>query len=278
MRAAVLGSPVVHSLSPVLHAAAYRELGLTGWTYDRVELREDDLEPFLDGLGAEWAGLSLTMPLKQAVVPLLDEISPLAAVVGAVNTVTFAPGHPHGDPAVRARRGDNTDVAGIAQALAAAGATRPSAGVVLGGGATAASALAALHGLGCSEVVVCARSVARSHAVRRAGERLGLAVEVRPVERAVDALAAADVVVSSVPAGGLDWLASSLRPARPGAVLLDVVYDPWPTALAAAWRRQGGLVVAGLDMLVHQAVEQVQLMTGLRPSAAVLAAAVTGSR
>ncbi|MYX24111.1 shikimate dehydrogenase, partial [Streptomyces sp. SID8380] len=101
-RAAVLGSPVAHSLSPQLHLAAYRALGLSGWTYERIETDEAALPGFVDGLGPEWAGLSLTMPLKRAVLPLLDRISDTAASVDAVNTVVFE--------ADGSRSGDNTDI------------------------------------------------------------------------------------------------------------------------------------------------------------------------
>ncbi len=292
MRAAVLGSPVAHSLSPALHTAAYRQLGLTGWRYDRVELVEDALPSFLDELGADWAGLSLTMPLKQAVIPLLDEISPLAAALGVVNTVTFSPsvvgaaggvaglgagpgaGTDLQDPSVRARRGDNTDVAGIERALRAAGVAHAGTAVVLGAGATAASAVAALRALGCEQVLVCARSQARATTVLQAGDRLGVKVSVRVLHQAAAAVAGADVVVSTVPAGGLDALAASLRPGRPGAVLLDVVYDPWPTVLAATWAAAGGRVVTGVEMLLHQAAEQVRLMTGRAPDLGAMRAAL----
>ncbi len=284
MRAAVLGSPVAHSLSPALHSAAYRQLGLTGWSYDRVELVEDALPSFLDGLGADWAGLSLTMPLKQAVIPLLDQISPLAAALGVVNTVTFSRSVPDPgadtdllDPSVRARRGDNTDVVGIERALRAAGVADAGSAVVLGAGATAGSAVAALHMLGCEQVLVCARSQARAVTVRQAGDRLGVQVLVSALDQAEAAVAGADVVVSTVPAGGLDAMAGSLRPGRPGAVLLDVVYHPWPTVLAAAWEAAEGAVVAGVEMLLHQAAEQVRLMTGLAPDLVAMRAAVPGA-
>ncbi len=285
-RAAVLGSPVAHSLSPSLHAAAYSELGLTGWFYDRVEVSEAGLAAFVEGLGDEWAGLSLTMPLKQAVLPLLDSISPLAAAVGAVNTVTFEPS----DTAGRSRRrGDNTDVGGIVGALGEAGVSRlrpgDGTGVVLGGGATAASAVAALAELGCREPVVVVRSSARAGVVLAAAERL----DVRPrLVRWDDApvgeqLQRADVVVSTVPSGAADQLAQTLQEqaavgARWPGVLLDVVYDPWPTALASAWVAGGGVAVDGLAMLVHQAAAQVLLWTGEAPSIEGLRAAVNNLR
>ncbi|MFR9727220.1 shikimate dehydrogenase [Streptomyces sp. MS19] len=251
-RAAVLGSPIAHSLSPVLHRAAYRALGLTDWTYDRFEIDEGTLAPFLTGLGPEWAGLSLTMPLKRAVIPLLDEIGPAAASVEAVNTVLFTPDG--------RRVGDNTDIPGIAAALCERGVTRVGRAAVLGAGATASSALAALAGVCDGEVTAYVRSPARAAEMRGWGERLGVPVATADWSRAHEGLTA-PLVVATTPAGATDALAAAV-PERPGT-LFDVLYDPWPTPLAAAWAERGGPVVGGLDLLVHQAVLQVERMTGV---------------
>ena len=241
----MLGAPVAHSLSPALHRAAYAALGLE-WTYDAVEVRPEGLPEFLGGLGPEWAGLSLTMPLKQTVLGLLDEVSALATATGAANTVVLREGR---------RTGDNTDVHGIVAALGEAGVREVSRSVVLGGGATAASALAALGQLGDRAPLVLVRDPQRTGPLRAAAERLGVAPAVQRLDPV--ALAAAEVVVSTVPTGAADALAAQL-PAC-GGVLLDVVYDPWPTALARWWP---GPVVGGAAMLLHQAAAQVELMTG----------------
>lgn len=280
MRAAVIGHPVAHSLSPVLHAAAYDALGLDGWRYETIDVTERQLPALLASLGPDWGGLSVTMPLKRAVVPLVSALSPLAAAVGAVNTVLPAPGTMPGPGEPGRWRGGNTDVHGIAAALREGLAQHPdgpgaapTTATVLGGGATAASALAALRELGVRVPVVHVRSPLRAAAVADVADRLGMEVDLAPWERAHRALGA-DVVVSTVPAGGADALAESLG--RPGTgigasrpqgrgpgVLLDVVYDPWPTRLATAWAARGGHVVGGATMLLHQAGEQVRLMTGL---------------
>jgi shikimate dehydrogenase len=254
VRAAVLGSPVGHSRSPRLHRAAYAALGLD-WTYDAVEVDAAGLPAFLDGLGPDWAGLSLTMPLKQAVLPLLDTCSALARDVAAANTVVLRDGR---------REGHNTDVGGILAALAEAGVTAVERAVVLGGGATARSALAALARLGCAEPVV----VVRSHPAETlaAAERLGMRPQVRAWDPAV--LDGCQLLVSTLPAGAADRFAGSVRDLP---ALLDVVYDGWPTPLAAACR---GTVVSGAAMLLHQAVGQVQLMTGRTPPLEVLRAAL----
>ncbi len=281
-RAAVIGSPIAHSLSPVLHRAAYAALGLTSIRYDKFEVGETDLAQFVERLGPEWAGLSLTMPLKRVVIPLLDEISPLAEAVGAVNTLIFGPREPG---ALRAsRRGDNTDVQGMVGALGDLGVSAEPPGretvapaVVLGGGATAASTMAALAKLGWREVSLCVRSRERSAEVVTVGERVGVNVRVEPLGSAAALMAEAAVTVATVPGGALGDLAERLvvgtRPDGGPAVLLDVIYDPWPTPLAAAWQRRGGLVASGLDMLIHQAVDQVAQMTGRVPSVEVLRAA-----
>ncbi|MEV5380156.1 shikimate dehydrogenase [Streptomyces nondiastaticus] len=262
-RAAVLGSPIAHSLSPVLHRAAYAELGLGEWTYDRFEVDEAALPAFLDELDGSWAGLSLTMPLKRAVIPLLDEVSGTAAAVEAVNTVVFTEDG--------RRLGDNTDIPGIAAALRERGVTRTASAAVLGAGATASSALAALAGICTGEVTVYVRSEARAAEMREWGERLGVAVRTEDWARAAEALTA-PLVVATTPAGATDALAEAV-PDRPGA-LFDVLYEPWPTPLAAAWSARGGTVLGGLDLLVHQAVLQVERMTGCAkaPLAAMRAA------
>ncbi|NUQ87041.1 MAG: shikimate dehydrogenase [Glycomyces artemisiae] len=254
-RAAVLGKPIAHSLSPVLHRTAYEELGLVNWSYDRFEIDEDALPGFLAELGAEWAGLSLTMPLKRAVIPLLDEISETAASVEAVNTVVFTEDG--------RRVGDNTDIPGMVAALRERGIEQVDSAAILGAGATASSALAALARICTGEVVAYVRSEARAAEMRQWGERLD--VEVRTADWAdADRALHAPLVIATTPAGTTDALASAV-PERP-ATLFDVLYDPWPTALAARWSMYGGAVVSGLDLLVHQAVLQVEQMTGRVPA------------
>ncbi|MET9699154.1 shikimate dehydrogenase [Streptomyces sp. NPDC006529] len=254
IRAAVLGSPIEHSLSPVLHRAAYRELGLVDRSYDRFEIDEAALPAFLAGLGPDWAGLSLTMPLKRAVMPLLDEVSATAASVEAVNTVVFTEDG--------RRVGDNTDIPGIVSALRERGVEKVPSAAILGAGATASSALAALARVCSGEVTAYVRSADRADEMRRWGERLGVPVRTAGWAAAAEALHA-PLVIATTPAGATDALAAAV-PERPGT-LFDVLYDPWPTALAAAWSGRGGALVGGLDLLVHQAVLQVELMTGRSP-------------
>ncbi|MFB9377829.1 shikimate dehydrogenase [Kineococcus gynurae] len=275
MRAAVCGSPIAHSLSPALHRAAYAELGLTDWSYDLLEVDEARLPALVESLDTGWAGLSLTMPLKQAIVPLVDEVSDFARAVGSVNTVLVQPrldrAHLPGRRAVRLRA-ENTDVLGLVTALAQAGAGRIERGVVLGGGATARSAVVALLQAGCPRPVAVVRSPDRAAELTATAARLGGEVEIRGWDELPVALTA-DVVVSTVPASAGAALADALLAAfRPvwWPLLLDVVYAPWPTTLARSWR---GPVVGGFEMLLHQAAAQVRLMTGLEPPVEVMRAA-----
>ncbi|MFF7364737.1 shikimate dehydrogenase [Streptomyces sp. NPDC008125] len=254
-RAAVLGSPIAHSLSPVLHRAAYADLGLGHWSYDRFEVDEAGLAGFMEKLDAGWAGLSLTMPLKRAVIPLLDGVSAAAASVEAVNTVVLTEDG--------RRLGDNTDIPGMVAALRERGVERTESAAVLGAGATASSALAALSQICTGQVTTYVRSRARADEMRGWGERLGVNVVVADWAEADQAFAA-PLVVATTPAGTTDALAAAV-PDAPGT-LFDVLYEPWPTALAAAWADRGGAVVGGLDLLVHQAVLQVEQMTGRSPA------------
>jgi shikimate dehydrogenase len=256
----VLGHPIAHSLSPVLHRDAYRQLGLP-WHYDAHDVTADQLAAFLDALGPEWVGLSLTMPLKEVVIELLDEVDPAAARLRSVNTVLLGEG---------SRRGCNTDVTGLVGLLAHAGAGDRDdlSGAVLGAGATARSAVAAMAESGVGDLVLAARRPEPADQLLTLAADLGMCGRVVrwPPNRAD---LAADVVVSTVPAQ-----AGALvePPDRPG-LLVDVLYDPWPTPLAGAWRDAGGTAVGGLELLVRQAVEQVLLMAGRRPDADSMRAA-----
>jgi shikimate dehydrogenase len=262
MRAAVLGSPIAHSLSAVLHTAAYTELGLAGWSYQAIECTADGLPGLLAGCGADWAGLSLTMPLKRAVLPLLDKVDPLAADVGGANTVTFAG---------RVSCGHNTDVPGMIAALAAAGVTAAdisAAGpaLILGGGATACSALASLRELGAAGAIVAVRDAARAADLLAAADRLGMRVRLTAFGDEEHADRGPGLLISTVPAGAADGYAGRmLRAGAAPMAVLDAVYHPWPTRLAAAAATAGAVTVSGFELLLHQAGPQVQLMTG-RPA------------
>lgn len=265
-RAAVLGSPVAHSLSPVIHRAGYEAAGLAGWTYQAIECGEADLPALVTGLGPEWAGLSLTMPLKEAVLAVADEVTALPAALGAANTLVREP-----DGRWRA---ENTDASGIAHVI---GDRHPGQVVVLGAGGTARAALGAAAHLGAGQVAVVAR---RAEAITRLGPvagTLGITLVPHRWSAAAEAVATADLVISTVPRGAADRLAGQVA-WRTGAVLLDVLYRPWPTPLAAAADAAGCRVISGLDLLLAQAIGQFELFTGVpAPVAAMRTALATAA-
>ena len=269
-RAYVLGHPIAHSLSPALHRAAYAYLGEANLEYDRRDTLPDDLPAIMRGVrnpaGTEEApyiaGLSVTMPLKTAVIQYCDELSETARVTGAVNTV-----YPRGERVL----GDNTDVIGIVNALLHAG-LKPNPErdepAVIGGGATAISALTALHKLGYRRASVYARSLHKLGSVQEAADRLGVQLEQISLADLPQNLAERGhhPVVSTLPAHAADEWANQLSGLKGASathrpVLLDVAYNPWPSVLASAWEANGGTVVSGLEMLLYQAVEQVLLFT-----------------
>ena len=253
-RAAVLGHPIAHSLSPTLHRAAYAALGLP-WHYDAVDVASGGLQAFLADAGPDWAGMSLTMPLKVEAVPLMDFIEPMAKIVGAVNTVLI---QRFADQ--RHLVGANTDVHGIVAALREGGVEHAATGVILGGGATASSALAALGQLGVTAPVVAVRDRSRAGALMRAATKMGVSVRFASLEDAAALVAHADVVVSTIPADAGAGVGAAVTTAS--GTLLDVIYAPLVTPLGLAWEAAGGTRVGGERMLLHQAAEQVRLMTG----------------
>jgi shikimate dehydrogenase len=242
----VLGSPIAHSRSPQLHLAAYRALGLDGWTYDRIECTADELPGLVAGFGPEWVGVSVTMPGKFAALRFADERTARAELVGSANTL------------VRSQSGwraDNTDIDGVKGALG------PVAGraAVLGSGGTAPAVVVGLAELGVQDISVVARNLEKAARLVAIGARLG--VEIRWIELGTT-LVDVDVVVSTVPA---DVAAQHADTVAATPLLLDVIYDPWPTPLATAVEAAGGKVVSGLQMLLHQAFAQVEQFTG-RPA------------
>ncbi len=257
-RCAVLGSPIGHSLSPTLHRAAYAALGLD-WTYDRFEVTEEGLADFVAGLDDRWRGLSLTMPLKVAVLDL-GEVDQVARLAGAGNTLIFDEG---------VRRVYNTDVAGLVSAVRRVSNIVPATVTILGAGATARSALVSSVQLGAQAVVVVARTPAKASALIGLGSRLGIDVRVQDWSAG---LPAADLVVSTATAGAVDVIATQVAASAP--VIFDAIYDPWPTVLATAARAADCTVINGLDLLIGQAVQQIELMTGGRVSAETLYAAL----
>ncbi|MEO7720629.1 MAG: shikimate dehydrogenase [Pseudolysinimonas sp.] len=269
---AVLGSPIAHSKSPRLHAAAYRVLGLP-WSYSAVEVIEGSLGAFINTCDSSWRGLSLTMPLKREVLPMLASRSELVESVGAANTVLLDD--------QGALHGFNTDVAGIVSAFADHGVTALESVQILGGGATAASVLAAASVLGATRVLVSVRDSERAAVLEPLAARLGIELMVRRLGIVDRSLIVPTAVVSTLP-GAADHGLIYPEAVRRQAVLFDVAYEPWPSELAGAWVAVGGTVVSGLEMLLHQAVGQVRIFVtgeedGVLPSEREVIAAMRES-
>lgn len=265
--AAVLGKPVGHSLSPALHQAAYDALGLSDWSFTRREVDVEELSQFLNSLDERWRGLAVTMPLKERALELASTASDTALRTGAANTLIHDSG---------SWQADNTDVWGLRAALSDAGVVAGAGGlaVLLGSGATARSAVAALTRLGIEEVVFAVRSDVRPETLRQAVQQ-GLRTSTVSLTDAAPVIADAAVTVSTLPQGGADAVAAELgkRETTAAGVLLDVVYAGWPTPLARSAQQAGLTVVAGIEMLIHQAAEQVRLMTGRDAPLAAMQAA-----
>lgn len=248
-KAAVLGSPIAHSRSPQLHLAAYRALGLDGWTYDRIECTADELPGVVGDFGPEWVGVSVTMPGKFAAMRFAGERTIRAELVGAANTLLRTS---------TGWRADNTDVDGVTGALGQASGHA----IVVGSGGTAPAVVVGLVELGVERITVVARNREKAapivDLVTRVGAEAGwLDIDGNDLASAV---AGVSVVVNTIPANAAAHYASVLSTAP---VLLDAIYDPWPTPLASAVAAKGGRVISGLQMLLNQAYAQVEQFTGL---------------
>jgi shikimate dehydrogenase len=245
----VLGSPITHSRSPQLHLAAYRALGLDDWTYDRIECSADELPEVMGALGPEWVGVSVTMPGKFAALRFAHDCTGRADLVGAANTLVRTP---------TGWRADNTDVDGVTGALGEASGHA----VVVGSGGTAPAVVVGLAELGVQRITVAARNREKAAPVVDLATRVGAEtgwVDLEGPDLA-SVIAEVSVVVSTIPADAAERHAAALSDAP---VLLDAIYDPWPTPLAVAVEARGGRVISGLQMLLNQAFAQVEQFTGL---------------
>ncbi len=258
-KAGVLGSPIAHSRSPQLHLAAYRALGLLDWTYERIECGADELPNVVGGFGPEWVGVSVTMPGKFAALWFADERTDRAELVGSANTLLRTP---------RGWRADNTDIDGVTGALGPVSG----AAVVAGAGGTAPAAIVALAELGVGDITVVARNPDKATRLVELGERVGVTAEFCKLDSDAlpDAVSGATVLVNTLPPEVAARYAETLAGVP---VLLDAIYDPWPTPLADAVTAAGGQAISGLQMLLHQAFAQVEQFTGLpAPREAMIAA------
>lgn len=254
IRGAVLGSPISHSLSPVLHRTAYEKLGVFG-QYQAIEVASNQLAEFISGLDESWTGLSLTMPLKEMVLKVADEVDELALRINSANTLIRSP---------RGWRALTTDVNGFTQTLLAHDVETYERVVILGSGATARAAAASCDGAN-RQITIVHRSPARESAMRKCV----LSARLEFAHWGED-LPESDLLINATPAGVADSYAEKLSSLVQG-VFFEALYNPWPTRMLSRWRAQGGFGIDGLDLLVHQGIDQVELMTGKSVQRAVLA-------
>jgi shikimate dehydrogenase len=245
IKAAVLGSPISHSLSPLLHNTAYARLGIQG-SYEAIEVNAGGLAKFMDGRDATWTGFSLTMPLKEEAIEYADHVDELAKRINSANTL-------YRDGGVW--RATSTDVIGFSQALKSHKIAIKGHVVILGAGATARAAAAACDG-SAAHITVINRSLSRVQGMSDAV----IDSELRFLNwDNLSVLSDADLVISTVPAGVTD---SIELPQETTAPFFEALYKPWPTPASALWASRGGFVIDGLDLLIHQAIAQIQIFTG----------------
>ena len=257
MKCAVLGDPIAHSLSPVLHRAGYTAAGLD-WVYDAVRVPAGGLAAYVASRAGDWRGLSLTMPLKREALALTEAMSDVVRMAGAANTLV------NDGSAIYA---ENTDVPGAVAAVRERYDGHVDGVTILGGGATATSVGLAMADLGCRSISLLVRSPERAAGTLAALARHPGApsVVVGDLATSVDG----DLVVSTIPASaqtpGLVEACADIP------VVFDVIYHPWPTPLAAS--ASDRVLVSGLDLLAHQAVLQFELFTGREVDVEVLRSA-----
>jgi shikimate dehydrogenase len=247
---AVLGHPIDHSLSPVLHAVAYDVLGLD-WAYGRQDLTEDLLADYVTSRDESWVGLSLTMPLKYRAAELADVIDEATAITGACNTLVF-------DHDTNRLNGFNTDVPALASVITDVSDGTPTSVSIVGGGATAVSGVVAAARAGAQSVDLYLRDTSKAGNAIAAAQACSIALSVHPLDRFCQEFPQGISVVTLPGSVDIALPASGLV----DSVLLDVAYSPWPTLRARAWSASGGHSVSGLHMLVRQALLQVRLFVG----------------
>ena len=249
--AGVAGYPIEHSLSPIIHKAGYKALGLD-WNYEKYLLKEEELFNFVSTRDNELVGLSLTMPLKEKAIEISDVVTDLAKKANSANTLIFKENKVYSG---------NTDVYGIVQALKTNKKLDLTNPAIIGSGATARSAVLALNNMGAKNVMVCARNESAVNQVSDLANTLGLTCQIINWNDLAKAMNAS-TLISTLPSQAMDKFAA-LGPENPGT-LLDIAYDPWPSKVAMEWIFRRGFVVSGLEMLLHQACMQFELMTGLK--------------
>jgi len=244
INAAVLGSPISHSLSPLLHALAYEQLGLTA-RYESVEVKAGELSEYL--AMTEKNCLSLTMPLKEEALAVADSISEIATRISCGNTLSFKDG---------GWNLTSTDVSGFDHALSTHKLEQIDSVLVIGAGATARAAVASVSQTA-KEVLVISRNQERELAMNLASSGV---VAYLPWQL-TDRINSVDLVINTTPKFAADFFLPSID--NPRGTFFEVLYDPWPTAVSKVWSEAQARVIDGLDLLIHQAITQVEIFSGV---------------
>lgn len=257
IRAAVLGSPISHSLSPILHNRAYEILGIPG-RYEAIEISEVEFPQFFAEATAldasvDWRGFSLTMPLKEIVTDSLTGVDPLAKRISSANTILIDRNSQEVNIKIL-----STDVLGFRAIFDRLTINQDSSIAIIGGGGTARAALAALDGL-VNAISVYQRSEKRNNLVKNAAALS--AIKFHGLSKLHD-IANHSLIVSTIPSTASEVVVAAIpTKLRENQFFLDVVYSPFPSAPAIAWQKAGGAVIDGVELLIRQALEQIRLMT-----------------
>lgn len=244
INAAVLGSPIAHSLSPLIHSLAYEYLGLTAH-YEAIEVKAGALTKFLNQTDKNC--LSLTMPLKEEAMKVTDVISDVATRISCGNTLSLNEG---------VWSLTSTDVSGFDNALRMHGIDTVDSVLIIGAGATARAAIASVSAI-TKSVSVVSRNSEREAAINKAS---GINVSYLPW-KLTDEINDADLVINTTPNHAADFFLSGIN--KPRGTLFEVLYHPWPTAISRAWSETQAQVIDGLDLLIHQAIAQVEIFSGV---------------
>jgi shikimate dehydrogenase len=247
IKAAVLGSPISHSLSPQLHSLAYEFLGIKG-SYTSFDVPAGTLKDFLQDKLRDWTGFSLTMPLKEEAITCASFIDPLAKKISSGNTLINENG---------SWKLFSTDVMGFQKAWQFHNSSQPKSILIIGSGATARAAAAAFDSTG-SFIQILHRSPEREESIRGSVENSQL--DFLPWMY-TDQILNCDLVINTTPKFALDQFASQIRE-EPLGIFFDVIYDPWPTEFAKAWMKSGARIISGLELLISQGIEQIRMFTG----------------
>jgi shikimate dehydrogenase len=256
IQAGVLGSPISHSLSPILHRTAYAALGVKA-EYRAYEVSSGNLMKFIKEDGKNLNCLSLTMPLKEEALEIAPHVSDIALQISSGNTLYKKDDVWHLT---------STDVEGFSYALAAHQRSASGKVLIIGAGATARAVVAACNAT-CETLTVVTRSKSREDSIVKAAAGMSVDFVDWGSETSMDSF---NLVVNTTPGDSAAKFANSVM--APQGILFELIYNPWPTQLLASWKKSGGSTIDGLELLIHQAISQIEIFASQTVNRAELAA------